>query len=130
MLFRSSPEPAGPSQEELDRDELNRLIAEIYVMEEEYTQWLEAAYQRAIDEYHALPKEKQTTVNKYAIGSKYMAKGLEKEKECDGKMASIENRLRVLLTRLGEGTGLVDQIDAAYKEEKSMKKAYYMGLHS
>ena len=111
------------------RSELARYIAEIYVMEAEYTGWLEQANQAAIDEFTALPEEKQTTGTKYSIGMKYLSAALEKEKECDAKMKATEDAIRALLAKLGETGALADEIHAAYLEEKAAKKAYYLSLH-
>lgn len=121
--------PAQDNGEQALRDELARCIAEIYVMEAEYTTWLEDANQGAIDEFNALPAEKQTTGSKYEIGMRYLALALEKEKECDAKMAELEETIRGLLTQLGESTALVDEIQAAYTEKKATMKAYYLSIH-
>ena len=122
----SAPQDEGESAL---RSELAKYIAEIYVMEAEYTGWLEQANQAAIDEFVALPEEKQTTASKYSIGMKYLSAALEKEKECDAKMKRVEDAISSLLKQLGESTSLVDEIHAAYLEEKAAKKAYYMSIH-
>ena len=130
----AAPSPAPEPQEQEDgeaalRDQLARQIAEIYVMEAEYTDWLAQANQSAIDEFTALPESEQTTANKYSIGMKYLSAALEKEKECDARMKAAEDSIRSLLTQLGEDTSLADEIHAAYLEEKAAKKAYYLSLH-
>lgn len=122
----SAPQDDGESAL---RSELAKCIAEIYVMEAEYTGWLEQANQAAIDEFVALPEEKQTTANKYSIGMKYLSAALEKEKECDAKMKRVEDAISSLLKQLGESSALVDEIHAAYLEEKAAKKAYYLTIH-
>ena len=98
-------------------------------MEAEYTDWLAQANQSAIDEFTALPESEQTTANKYNIGMKYLSAALEKEKECDARMASIEDSVRSILKQLGEDTSLADEIHSAYLEEKAAKKAYYLSIH-
>lgn len=135
----SSPEavPASPAAQQPQQDDseaalrsqLAKYIAEIYVMEAEYTDWLAQANQSAIDEFTALPESEQTTANKYNIGMKYLSAALEKEKECDAKMASIEDSVRSILKQLGEDTSLADEIHSAYLEEKAAKKAYYLSIH-
>ena len=124
-------EDKKPATETADpkREELARLIAEIYLMKAEYTTWLEQMHTAAIEEFVALPQEQQTTANKYKIGMAYMKEGLAKEDECDVKMAELQEKIRALLVELGEDTALVDEIRAAYEEEKTLKKAYYLGLH-
>lgn len=127
----SSPAQQEPEDSEKAlRDQLAKYIAEIYVMEAEYTGWLEQAEQAAIDEYVALPAEQQTSGNKYNIGMKYLSEALKKEKECDAKMTEIEDSIRAVLKQLGEDTSLADEIHSAYVEEKAAKKAYYLSQHS
>ena len=111
------------------REQLAKKRAEVYVMEAEYTGWLEQANQSAIDEFTALPEEEQTSSAKYSIGMEYLAEALKKEKECDQKMKDIETEIRSLLTQLGEDTSLADEIHAAYLDEKASLKAYYLSLH-
>lgn len=125
------PATPSPTPEVVDpnKELLAQYIAEIYLMKEEYTQWLEAKYQQAIDEYVSLPAEEQTTANKYKIGMRCMSEALDKEKECDARMAEMEAKIRALLQSMGESTELVDEIQAAYEAEKELKKAYYLGLH-
>lgn len=139
----TSPAPdassdAAPAQSDSDaqpqtdptRDRLNTCMAEVYVMQAEYTAWLEDANQAAIDEYNALPEESKSAQAKFSIGMRYMNEALGKEKECDAKMSELEDEIRSLLNQLGEDTALADEIHSTYLEEKAAKKAYYLGLHS
>ena len=111
------------------REKLAEYIAKIYVMEEEYTGWLDQANQNAIDEYNALPAEERTAASKFTIGMKYLAIAKDMEKECDAEMAALEEDIRTVLIQLGESTALADEIHSVYLEEKAAKKAYYLGLH-
>lgn len=111
------------------REQLSLLVAEIYVMEAEYTGWLEKANQAAIDDFNALPEAERTTSNKFNIGMKYLSLAKDKEAECDAKMAELEGNIRSLLQQLGESTAMVDEIHSTYLAEKATKKAYYLGLH-
>lgn len=111
------------------RQKLTEYIAKIYVLEEEYTGWLEQANQNAIDEYNALPAEERTAASKFTIGMKYLAIAKDMEKECDAEMAALEEDIRTVLIQLGESTALADEIHSVYLEEKAAKKAYYLGLH-
>lgn len=120
---------AQPDPQAALREELNKCVAEVYVMEAEYTAWLEQANQSAIDEFGDLPEAEQTSSAKYNIGMKYLSEALNKEKECDAQMQDVETRIRNLLTQLGESTSLADEIHATYTEKKATLKAYYLGLH-
>ena len=48
------------------------------------------------------------------------------EKECDGQVAAVVSRLRELLKATGQDDTLARQVEKTYKEEKSLKKAYYL----
>lgn len=120
---------AAPEEEVSLREQLAALFAELYVMQAEYTAWLENANQSAIDDFVALPEQEQTDTKKFSIGMEYLQKAREKEAECDAKMTEMEGKIRDILTQLGESTAVVDEIHATYLEEKATKKAYYLGLH-
>ena len=134
----SAPEPSAapaesrqPENEESANEKLlSRYLAEIYVMKAEYTAWLEDTYDRAIEEYNALDEDQRTTSAKYSIGMSCMKEALAKEKECDARMTELEQKITALLKDMGRDTSLVDEIQSAYEEEKSLKKAYYLGLHN
>lgn len=120
---------ASTEEEASLRDQLTELFAELYVMQAEYTVWLENANQAAIDDFNALPEKERSEGKKFSIGMEYLQKAKEKEAECDAKMDEMERKIRDILTQLGESTAVVDEIHATYLEEKATKKAYYLGLH-
>lgn len=120
---------ASTEEEVSLRDQLTELFAELYVMQAEYTVWLENANQAAIDDFNALPEKERSEGKKFSIGMEYLQKAKEKEAECDAKMDEMERKIRDILTQLGESTAVVDEIHATYLEEKATKKAYYLGLH-
>lgn len=136
----ADPSPAGstvqeddaPSPEAADSNtqKLSQYLAELYVLKAEYSAWLEDAYADAIAEYSALDPSERTSTAKYKIGMSYLRTALEKEKECDQLMADLEDKILTLLTEMGADTSLVDDIQSAYEDEKELKKAYYLGLHS
>ena len=127
----SAAEPAEQS-EPVDPDQqlLSEYLAEIYVMKDEYTAWLEAKYNEAIDAYNALPEEQRTPEAKYSIGMERMKQALAKEDECDAAMKQIEQKIGALLAKMGRDDSLVKEIQKAYEQEKELKKAYYLGLHN
>lgn len=126
----SEPKSETKSEADTAREELAKRIAEIYVMEAEYTAWLEDANRSAIADFEALPPEQQTTASKYNIGMQYLALALDKEKECDARMSELVDEIRALLATLGEDGTVADEIQRVYEEEKATKKAYYLSLHS
>ena len=127
----NTAEPAAetpvPAEEDANKQQLSRYLAEIYVMKAEYTAWLEQKYNEAIEEFNALDESERTTDAKYSIGMSYLDEALAKEEECDAEMANLEQKISDLLTEMGEDTSLVDDIQATYEKEKELKKAYYLG---
>lgn len=121
---------AGSEQEDPDQKQLSEYLAEIYLMRDDYTAWLEAKYNEAIDAYNALPEEERTTEAKYSIGMQYMKQALAKEDECDAAMAQMEQNISALLAKMGRDDSLVKEIQKAYEQEKELQKAYYLGLHN
>lgn len=121
----SSPEAADPNAEKL-----SQCLAEIYVMKAEYTAWLEDKYAEALETYSALDPSERTATAKYKIGMSYMREALAMETVCDARMAELEDEISALLQEMGQDNSLVDSIKSAYEDEKALKKAYYLGLHS
>ena len=50
----------------------------------------------------------------------------ETDEECDGEVAAVVSRLRELLKATGQDDTLARQVEETYREEKSLKKAYYL----
>ncbi len=126
---QAPPVQSQPSETSSAEKALSECLAEIYLMKAEYTAWLEDKNQAAIDEYVALEESQRTTAAKYSIGMRCLREALEKEKECDARMEAMKEKIRGLLDEMGRDHSLIDQIEAAYAEEKELKKAYFLGLH-
>ena len=62
-------------------------------------------------------------VSKLTIGKKYMGMAGALEAQCDGQMEAILAEIKEELKKTGGDLSLVDEIRAAYKSEKSAKKA-------
>lgn len=124
-----APAQSQPTETGSAEKALSECLAEIYLMKAEYTAWLEDKNQEAIDEYVALEESQRTTAAKYSIGMRCLREALEKEKECDARMEEMKEKIRGLLDELGRDYALIDEIQAAYEEEKTLKKAYFLGLH-
>ena len=123
----AQPSEQPQTEEDANKQQLSRYLAEIYVMKAEYTAWLEEKYNDAMEQYAALDESERTTEAKYSIGMSYMNEALEKEEECDAEMKEIEQKISDLLTAMGEDTSIVDDIQQSYETEKELKKAYYLG---
>lgn len=108
------------------RQRLSALIAEVYVLREEYTISLENMESAAKSDYQAIPVEKRTKKALANLTSTYLSKGSALEKECDGKMDAIVTEMEELITKNQGDLSLVDTVVYTYADEKSLKKAWYM----
>lgn len=106
-----------------EEQEIQQLIATMYVLQATYEGKLEAEVQGAIDEYLA---GEQTSENRARVVYKRIEGLLAMEKECDAQVAQVVSRLRELLKATGQSEELAKQAEAAYQQEKSLKKAYYL----
>ena len=103
--------------------EIQQLIATMYVLQASYEEKLNAEVQGAIDEYLA---GEHTSENRTRVVYKRIEGLLAMEKECDAQVAQVVSRLRELLKATGQSEDLAKQAEAAYQQEKSLKKAYYL----
>jgi len=116
-------EPARQSDYE---KKLNELIAQVYVLREEFLIKLDETQAAAIADYKAIPADQRTTKAIASLVSGYMSKGLEMEKECDARIEQIVVEMEALLQENGGDLSIAQTVFDTYLEEKSLKKAWYM----
>lgn len=131
LLETVSPEQP-PAQETEDdaaaekaaaETEIRELIAQMYVLQATYEGQLDQVVQSAIDEYVAGDHTPERRAQVVYDRMDYL---MDLEKECDGKVAAVTARLRELLPVVGQDDTLARQVEDTYREEKSLKKAYYI----
>ena len=108
------------------RRELSALVARVLVLREQYTMALEAMYDEARAEYHALPEDQRSKSDLMALARSYISRASDLEKECDGQMDEIVSAMEALLRENGGDMGLVDTVVYTYANEKSLKKSWYL----
>lgn len=120
------PEAAAPLPEADYQKQLSAIVAEVYVLREQYTIELDNMYAAAKAEYKAMPKSKRTTekLSKWAMG--YVSRANQLEKKCDASMDSVVERMEKLIKENNGDLSLVDTVVYTYASEKSLKKAFYM----
>lgn len=119
------PQSQPPAAEDY-RKRLSALIAEVYVLREEYTISLENMESTAKADYRAIPADKRTKTALAGLVSTYLSRGSALEKECDRKMDAIVAELETLIQENRGDMTLVDLVVNTYADEKSLKKAWYM----
>jgi hypothetical protein len=103
--------------------------AEVYVLRADFSNRLDSLLAAAIAEYKALSPSDRTTAKKTELAMKYLKLGGELESECDAQMDSITTKLETELRQTGGDTSIVTDLQSAYAQEKSLKKAYYLSLY-
>jgi len=121
------PEPEKP--EEPPKEEtspyqtaLNDIVANVYVLREEYLMELENLQRRAVEAYQNLPADS----SRKEFAREYLDAAVALEEACDQKMDGIVAELRALLKANQKSLELVDTIKFTYANEKSLKKAWYI----
>lgn len=116
-----------PKAERTDyQKQLSALVAEAYVLREEYLAALEALEDTARADYNGRTGSDRSTSSLAAMVSDYLARATELEKECDGKMDDLVTRLEKLISEHNGDMSMADAVLNTYVNEKSLKKAWYL----
>ena len=105
------------------------VIAQIYVLRAVYSGQIEGLIANAINEYNALPDDRKNTSAKAGIIDSLISRGNALEGQCDAQMEGLLANLTSELQRLGEDTGIISEIRAAYVQEKRIKKAAMLNAY-
>lgn len=122
---KPEPEPEPPEQSEYEK-QLAAIIAEVYVLREQFLIKLDELLEEAKAEYRSLSPEQRSKTNMVPLVADYMARGTRLEEECDAKIVAILDRLEKLVRENNGDTKLSQTIFDTYVDEKSIKKAWYM----
>ena len=115
-----------PSREEQYQEALAEIIAEVYVLREEYTAVLDNMFAEAKAEYHALPEGERTKSKLVSMASGYSARASALEKQCDGRMDEILGRLKLLVAEYEADPDIIETLAYSYAHEKSIQKSLYI----
>lgn len=123
---QEEPAPVQPEQADPLQAEVSAIVAEVYVLREEFLIRLDKLMAQALADYKALAPEERTGSKLAGMVSDYMAKGLAMEKECDAQIEQIVARLEQVLIDGGGDFSIAETVFDTYVNEKSLKKAWYM----
>lgn len=117
-----------PKEEPANYDQLiSEKVAQMYVYKSRFLGKLSTLAIDAEDEFHrTFPQSEWTNDNRTKIIMKHLGEAMAMEKDCDSKVSKLVSDLKELLTKAGRDTGLADQIQKAYNDEKKNMKAAYM----
>lgn len=116
--------PSQPIQTEYER-RMAEIMAEVYVLRDEYIITLETMYSEA---EAALSKlvNKADNEETASLVSYYLTKANDLELQCDEKIDIIVDEMKKLIKENNGDMGLVDNVIKTYATEKATKKAWYI----
>ena len=126
----AQPPVQPPAEQSAAEDEYKKkvsaIIAEVYVLREQYTIELDNMFDTAKAEYVAMSKAGTSKDKMISWATGYISKASNLEKSCDKKMDDVVLRLETLIRENNGDLSLVDTVVYTYANEKSLKKAWYM----
>lgn len=131
----SGQEQAPPAQQEAQtpavqvgdyQKKLASLIAEVYVLREEFLIKLDNLMGQAKKDYLALAPEERSGSKLTGLASKYFSIAYDLEAQCDGRMSDIIDRMESLLKENGQDLSIAQSVMDTYLNEKSLKKSWYL----
>lgn len=123
----AQPEPQTPTVQVSDyQRKLAAIIAEVYVLREEFLIKLDNLMGQAKKDYLALAPEERSGTKLTGLVSSYFTKAYSLEAECDARMKEIITRMETLLEENGGDLSIAQTVFDTYLNEKSLKKSWYM----
>jgi len=120
------PEPEPEPQPSEYEQQINALIAEVFVLREEFLIKLDNMQAAAIADYRAIPADQRDTKTLMNLASGYISKGLDLEKQCDARIEAIVVELEEILQKNNGDLSIAQTVYDTYVQEKGLKKAWYM----
>ncbi len=105
---------------------IGRHIATLYGLKSDYLAKLGKLERETAAAYQALPKEEQNAFAKDKIVAGSLAKAAALENSCDRQVDEVLAALQKDLQAYDGDPAIVQILKEAYKNEKSLKKAYYL----
>jgi len=105
-------------------------VSKMYALKAKYVSKLGEIERNVYEEYTNLPKEKQNESSKKSILMKNLNYVAEMEQKCDDEVANTLSELESDLIELKGDTEIIKILRDAYKNEKEIKKSYYLSLYN
>lgn len=117
----ADPKPEGPTYEQ----QLSALVAQAYILRENFQNQLTEIENEAKAEYRALPKKERTRAKLIDLAFSYYDRLVAMESECDKAMNELVTEMRTLIKENNGDMSIADTMLQAYEDEKELKKAWY-----
>lgn len=132
ILAKKYEEVPKNTTSKVSQTEIDKLIGEraieLYSLKAYYLGQLGQLEAKVKSDYLSLPKEKRNLIGKKELVTKYMSTAVGLLNQCDAKVENILSELKSDIEKLGGDTSIIKTIREAYKNEKNLKKAYYIKL--
>ncbi len=131
---KSSSQVDTDSAERQDPKAMDKAISEgvskMYALKAKYVSKLGEVERDVYKEYEKLPSDKRNKDSKYKILMENLNYVAQLEKKCDDEVANTLSSLEEELIALNGDTEIIKVLKEAYKQEKEIKKSYYLSLYS
>ncbi|MGD9569977.1 MAG: hypothetical protein AB7V48_16975 [Sedimentibacter sp.] len=105
-------------------------VSKMYALKAKFVNKLGEVERKVYDEYTSLPKEEQNKESKYKIIMSNLEYVAQLEQKCDDDVAKVLDDLEAELIELKGDTEIIKVLKDAYKQEKEIKKSYYLSLYN
>lgn len=122
--------PVTESDTENVDEVISDSVSKMYALKAKYVNKLGEVERSVLEEYKNLPEEKQNKDGKYKILMDNLNYVAQLEKKCDDEVAKVLSDLEEELKKLGGDTEIIKILKDAYKQEKEIKKSYYLSLYN
>ena len=78
----------------------------------------------------AMPKKDRTASKRLSFINYFITQATNLEKECDGEMNTLLERLKTVLNKEGKEISLISEIKSSYASQKSAKKSQLINKYS
>lgn len=123
--FPEKEQASQPVKSDYER-RMAELIADAYVLRDEYTMALESMYAEAEGTLTAYVNESRTSEEINALVGSYLSRASAMEAACDGKIDGIVNEMNYLIEKNNGDITVVDTLVETYVNEKATKQAWYI----
>jgi hypothetical protein len=104
-------------------------VSKMYALKAKYVNKLGEVEREVYEEYSSLPEEKQNEDSKYKILMGKLDYVAQLESKCDNEVAKVISDLEIELKELNGDTEIIKVLRDSYKQEKELKKSYYLSLY-
>lgn len=105
-------------------------ISRMYALKAKYVNKLGELEREVADEYSQLPKSKQNQAGKKELVMANMDYVSKLEKTCDLEVGKVISSLEKYLKEYGGDMEIIQILEDAYNDEKTLKKSYYLSLYN